>query len=78
MPLALINPQMGIHIWNPSKAITNIKGIRATGVLKTMRVNSFPVMAVDISGGANNGTFILFGQTLEHPESIPEPIKVFT
>ncbi len=37
------------------KIISNIKGIRETGVLKDMRVNSFPVMAVDISGGPHNG-----------------------
>lgn len=35
--------------------ITNINGIRNTGVPQNMRVNSFPASAVDISGGANNG-----------------------
>jgi len=38
-----------------SKIISNIKGIRTVGVSKSMRVNSFPSMDVDISGGANNG-----------------------
>ncbi|MCD4694917.1 MAG: glycoside hydrolase [Bacteroidales bacterium] len=37
------------------KIITGIKGIRTVGVSKNMRVNSFPSMSVDISGGANNG-----------------------
>jgi PKD repeat protein len=40
-------------------AITNIKGIRETGVLKSMRVNSFPSMAIDISGGTNNGNIYI-------------------
>ena len=42
-----------------SRIITNIKGIRNTGVSKNMRVNSFPSMAVDISGGTNNGNMYL-------------------
>ncbi|RMG32088.1 MAG: exo-alpha-sialidase, partial [Methanobacteriota archaeon] len=42
--------------WLPaSRIITNIRGIRNTGTSKNMRVNSFPVMAVDISGGPRNG-----------------------
>ncbi|MCX6269398.1 MAG: PKD domain-containing protein, partial [Bacteroidetes bacterium] len=45
----------GATFGTAKKIISNIKGIRETGVLKNMRVNSFPVMAVDISGGANNG-----------------------
>lgn len=45
----------GVTFGTPTKIISNIKGIRATGVLKSMRVNSFPVMAVDVSGGPNNG-----------------------
>jgi PKD repeat protein len=40
-------------------AISNIKGIRETGVLKSMRVNSFPVMECDISGGAYNGNIYI-------------------
>ncbi len=38
-----------------SRVITNIKGIRNSEVSKNHRVNSFPSMAVDISGGPNNG-----------------------
>ena len=39
----------------PVRIIDNIKGIRLTRTSKNMRVNSFPVMAVDISGGPYNG-----------------------
>ena len=39
----------------PVKIISTIQGIREIGVSKSMRVNSFPVLAVDISGGPNNG-----------------------
>ncbi|MFC2086251.1 T9SS type A sorting domain-containing protein [Bacteroidota bacterium] len=38
-----------------SRIIDDIRGIRSTGISKNMRVNSFPVMAVDISGGPFNG-----------------------
>ena len=39
----------------PTRILSNLKGIRTTGVSKSHRVNSFPSMAVDISGGPNNG-----------------------
>ena len=39
----------------PTKIINNIRGIRNTETSKNMRVNSFPVMAVDISNGPNRG-----------------------
>ena len=39
-----------------TRIIENIRGIRSTETSKNHRVNSFPVLAVDISGGANNGT----------------------
>ena len=45
----------GASFGTASKIISNIKGIRNVGVSKNMRVNSFPSMDVDISGGANNG-----------------------
>jgi PKD repeat protein len=48
-------------------AISNIKGIRETGVLKNMRVNSFPVMAVDVSGGANNGNIYILWTNIGTP-----------
>ena len=37
------------------RIINNIRGIRNTETSKNHRVNSFPVMAVDISGGQYNG-----------------------
>jgi len=39
-----------------TRIITNIRGIRTTETHKNHRVNSFPVMAVDISNGPNRGT----------------------
>jgi len=39
-----------------TKIINNIRGIRTTEVGKNHRVNSFPSMTVDISGGSYNGT----------------------
>lgn len=42
--------------WEPAERIvTDIRGIRNTGVGKNMRTNSFPVCAADISGGDYNG-----------------------
>ncbi|MCF6341971.1 MAG: GEVED domain-containing protein [Bacteroidales bacterium] len=37
------------------RIINNIRGIRQSGVPQNMRVNSFPSMAVDVSGGSNDG-----------------------
>ena len=42
--------------WGPGQfVIQNTRGIRSTGTSKNHRVNSFPVAAVDISGGSRNG-----------------------
>lgn len=41
--------------WEASRILENIRGIRNYGTGKDHRVNSFPCMAVDISGGAYNG-----------------------
>ncbi|RMH79675.1 MAG: exo-alpha-sialidase, partial [Calditrichaeota bacterium] len=38
-----------------TRIIPDIRGIRNTGTSKNHRVNSFPSMAVDITGGARNG-----------------------
>lgn len=38
-----------------TRIIENIRGIRASGTAKNMRVNSFPSMAVDISEGIHKG-----------------------
>ncbi len=39
--------------------IDNIRGIRSSGVPQNMRVNSFPVMAVDNGDGANSGNIYI-------------------
>ncbi len=39
-----------------TRIINNIRGIRTSGISKTMRVNSFPSMTVDISNSGNRGT----------------------
>ena len=41
------------------RIIENIKGIRTSETSKNHRVNSFPSMAVDISGGSNNGNIYI-------------------
>ncbi|MFP4470619.1 MAG: GEVED domain-containing protein [Bacteroidales bacterium] len=41
------------------RIITNIRGIRTSETSKNHRVNSFPVMAVDISGGDMDGTIYI-------------------
>jgi len=38
-----------------TRIIGNLRGIRTSETSKNHRVNSFPVMSVDISGGPNNG-----------------------
>ncbi|MCB0821747.1 MAG: T9SS type A sorting domain-containing protein [Bacteroidales bacterium] len=45
----------GSSFTTATRIINNIRGIRNTEVGKNHRVNSFPVMAVDISGGPYNG-----------------------
>jgi hypothetical protein len=45
----------GVSFQPAVRIINNTRGIRTSGVGKNMRVNSFPVMAVDISGGPYNG-----------------------
>ena len=42
-----------------TRIIQNIRGIRTTETSKNHRVNSFPSMAVDISGGPNNGNIYI-------------------
>lgn len=65
--------------WQPAtRVITNIRGIRTTTTSKNMRVNSFPVMAVDISGGANNGTIYMVWTNIGVPGiNINESIDVY-
>jgi PKD repeat protein len=45
----------GTSYGTASRIINNIRGIRYSETSKGMRVNSFPSMAVDISGGTYNG-----------------------
>jgi PKD repeat protein len=45
----------GVSFLPAKRIINNIKGIRESGVTKNHRVNSFPVMAVDISNGPDRG-----------------------
>ena len=45
----------GASYGTASRIINNIRGIRYSETSKGMRVNSFPSMAVDISGGTYNG-----------------------
>jgi hypothetical protein len=45
----------GASYGTATRIITNIRGIRSSLTSKDMRVNSFPVMAVDISGGPYDG-----------------------
>jgi len=50
-----------------SRIISNIRGIRTTETSKNHRVNSFPVMAVDISGGPNNGNIYIVWTNIGTP-----------
>ncbi|MCF8369025.1 MAG: choice-of-anchor D domain-containing protein [Bacteroidales bacterium] len=45
----------GASFASATRIISNVRGIRTTETSKNHRVNSFPSMAVDISGGPNNG-----------------------
>ncbi|MBK6344568.1 MAG: T9SS type A sorting domain-containing protein [Bacteroidales bacterium] len=46
--------------WQPStRILSDIRGIRTSGTGKSMRVNSFPSMTVDISSGANRGNIYI-------------------
>lgn len=45
----------GVTFALASRIISNIRGIRSSETSKNQRVNSFPVMAVDISGGSYDG-----------------------
>jgi PKD repeat protein len=49
----------GVSYNTATRIISSIKGIRTTETSKSHRVNSFPVMAVDISGGSNNGNLYI-------------------
>jgi PKD repeat protein len=57
----------GVSYQTASRIISNTKGIRTTGVSKSHRVNSFPSMAVDISGGAYNGNIYIVWTNIGTP-----------
>ena len=50
-----------------TRIISNIRGIRTTETSKNMRVNSFPSMAVDISGGPYSGNMYIVWANIGTP-----------
>jgi PKD repeat protein len=50
-----------------TRIISNIRGIRTSETSKNHRVNSFPSMAVDISGGPNNGNLYIVWANIGAP-----------
>jgi len=57
----------GVTFEPASRIISNIRGIRTSETSKTMRVNSFPVMAADISGGQFNGNMYIVWSNIGVP-----------
>ena len=58
----------GGETWeDATRIIENIRGIRTTETSKNHRVNSFPVMTVDISGGPDNGTIYVVWTNIGTP-----------
>lgn len=57
----------GGQTYESFRIIDNIRGIRSSGVGKTMRVNSFPVMAADISTGPNRGNLYVTWTNIGYP-----------
>ena len=58
----------GGETWEPAtRIIENIRGIRNTETSKNHRVNSFPSMAVDISGGENDGNIYVVWTNVGEP-----------
>ena len=54
--------------WEPAtRVITNIRGIRTTETGKNMRVNSFPVCAVDCSNGSDRGSIYITWSNIGTP-----------
>ncbi|MBI9035548.1 MAG: hypothetical protein JEZ03_13865 [Bacteroidales bacterium] len=49
----------GGETWESTRILDDIRGIRTSETSKNMRVNSFPSMTVDISGGANDGAIYI-------------------
>lgn len=57
----------GTSYASATRIITNIRGIRTSDVSKNHRVNSFPVMAVDISNGPNRGNIYIVWTNIGTP-----------
>ncbi|MBM3437355.1 MAG: exo-alpha-sialidase, partial [Bacteroidetes bacterium] len=58
----------GVSYTTGTRIVSSLKGIRTSGSGgKNHRVNSFPVMAVDISGGANNGNIYIVWTNIGTP-----------
>ncbi len=57
----------GVSFEPATRIITNIRGIRTTKTSKNHRVNSFPVMSVDVTGGANHGTIYVVWTNIGYP-----------
>ena len=57
----------GGDTWETSTIITNIRGIRGSGVPQNMRVNSFPVIAVDNGDGSNSGNIYVTWTNIGKP-----------
>ncbi|NOX85727.1 MAG: T9SS type A sorting domain-containing protein [Chlorobi bacterium] len=58
----------GGETWETATTIiTNIRGIRSSGVPQNMRVNSFPTMAVDNGDGANSGNIYVTWTNVGEP-----------
>ena len=57
----------GVTWSDATRVVTNIKGIRNTGTSKNMRVNSFPVCAVDNSNGPDRGAIYITWSNIGTP-----------
>ncbi|MCD4735676.1 MAG: choice-of-anchor D domain-containing protein, partial [Bacteroidales bacterium] len=57
----------GANYQSATRIISNIRGIRNSKVSKNHRVNSFPVMAADISNGPNRGNIYIVWTNIGTP-----------
>ena len=65
--IALARSYDGGQTWESFRVLENIRGIRNHETSKNMRVNSFPSMAVDVSGGSNNGNIYIVWPNVGEP-----------
>ncbi len=59
----------GVSYAPATRIISNIRGIRTSGTPKDHRVNSFPSVAVDISGGSYNGNIYVVWTNIGVPQT---------